>query len=430
MVQQATIPRRTLVIFVVLAVVFLAQMTWWIIFNVSNFKNTNEKLRETLQNEREIVASILNNQIRLLAQDSNDYSSWGFQESNIWNKMISGCGDDIENIPPDSLTLILSNKDTKLLVYINRDYLRKLASVSGKTELSGNLNGLIMNPGDAIKAEDIAIDDSWLKAIESGSDRHIRMLVMEGSFFIFLILIGLWMVYSAIRKKRTAAEEQTLFYHSITHELKIPITSVNLFLDTIKRRDYDPGICGELMPKMKEDLRRLNGLIDNILSIRKLSEKRPEKLPRIELSSVVRNFVGTIRDKVESSGGILEDKIEEGLSIRAGTEEIQRVWDTLIDNSLKYAVSPELKIEIILKRSASKAVLEITDNGPGIPSERKDILFRKFSRGEDENSRSVSGSGLGLYIAKEYINRNGGSIDIDTPDAGGCRVTMKFDIVP
>ena len=428
MVPQTPIPRRTLFIFIFLSVVFLAQMTWWIIFHVTSSRAVIDDMEKAYAVKSEGVAGILNNQYEMLYDRAVDYMRGDSLEVILNDPMVSGISRTTEEIPIDSLSLIVQSGSERILLFLDREYPSRVIGDNERISFIPVTNGILRNPR-WIKTSNIEVDRSGLEEIDEDNRRHTRMLIMEGSFFIFLILVGLWMIYSSIKKKRQAAEEQTLFIHSITHELKIPITSVNLFLDTIRRREYDPGITRELLPKMKEDLHRLNGLIDNILNIRKLSEKREIVLPEIDLSSEIKGFSERIREKVETAGGRLEMEIESGLHIRAKGDELQRVWDTLVDNSIKYARADSLKIGIFLKRSGHKAVLEIIDNGRGIGAELKDRVFDKFCRGEDRESRAVPGSGLGLYIAREYVIRNNGSIEIGNAEGGGCRVTMRFDTV-
>ncbi len=428
MIAQTGIPRRSLVIFILLAVIFLAQMTWWIIFHMRTSETAIEQLRDNFKIKRESVVNILNNQYQLLYDQAAElYRRQNLQDI-VHNPLVTGYGLSLDEIPPDSLSLVVQVDSTKILLFLDRDYPSKLIGQNDAVQFMTVKSGMFMNPR-WVRAENVELDHSGVDVLERETKKHTRMLIMEGSFFVLLILIGLWMIYISIKKRKQAAEEQTLFVHSITHELKIPITSVNLFLDTIKRREYEPDLTRELLPKMKEDLRRLNGLVDNILNIRKLSEKRPKVLPEADLSSEVQGFAKRIREKVETAGGKTSVDIEPGLHIRALTGELQRVWDTLVDNSIKYARSPELKIEINLKRNGSKAVLEVTDNGPGINEELLERVFEKFSRGEDSNTRGIPGSGLGLFIAREYVVRNGGEIEIGNVAPRGCRVTMRFNTV-
>jgi len=428
MVPHTSIPRRSLVIFIILSVLFIAQMTWWIIFHVTSSQAAIEEMEEAYAVKSEGIAGILNNQYQMLFERAKKYMESDSLEALLSSPMVSGYSRSTDEIPIDSLSLIVQSGSKRILLFLNKEYPSRLINGNDKIHFVPVANGMFRNPR-WVKTSNIAVDVSGLKEIEEDNRRHTRMLLMEGSFFFFLILVGLWMIYSSIRKKRQAAEEQTLFIHSITHELKIPITSVNLFLDTIKRREYDPEMTRELFPKMKEDLRRLNGLIDNILNIRKLSEKRAKVLPKIDFSSEITAFSERIKEKVETAGGRIETEIEDGLYIRARSEELQRVWDTLVDNSIKYAHAKDLKIRILLKRSGHRAVFEIIDNGRGIDPETMEHVFDKFYRGDDKDTRAVPGSGLGLYIAREYIERNGGEIEIGNATGGGCRVTMRFETV-
>jgi len=237
------------------------------------------------------------------------------------------------------------------------------------------------------------------------------------------------MIYRALKRTKEIREEQLLFVHSITHELKIPITSMNLFVDTLKRRDYDSKLTAELVPKMKEDLARLNQLIDNILQVRKLTDREINSRPiEFDLSDELERFAGRVRERVESPGGKLKLDIQKDVKILADPSELIRIWESLIDNSLKYRKSETVEIEINLRAFGSQAEIQFIDNGLGIPEGMEKKLFEPFYRGNIESMRTVAGSGLGLYIAGEFVRRNGGEISIRNNAGDGCTVTQRYKI--
>jgi len=266
-----------------------------------------------------------------------------------------------------------------------------------------------------------------LSHIEDEGKRHVKMFLMEGSFFILLIMLGAYVIYLSVAKSRRIREEQLLFVHSVTHELKIPLTSISLFLDTMRRRGYESKIVSELAPKMKEDVGRLSNLIDNVLQVRKLADKEIEStLEMIDLSAELKRFIPGVRERIEATGGKLIDKIDDNVKIKADLSELIRVWETIVDNSIKYRgeKSPELSIK--LHQENNDAEIQFLDNGPGIPAGVGNKLFEPFVRANNDLKKSVPGSGLGLYIAREYVHRSKGSISIKNDPAGGCLVTIKF----
>jgi signal transduction histidine kinase len=269
-----------------------------------------------------------------------------------------------------------------------------------------------------------------LAQIEDEGRRHVKMLVMEGSFFVALIMLGAYAIYLSLARSRRVREEQLLFVHSVTHELKIPLTSISLFLDTMRRRNYESKIVSELAPKMKEDVARLSGLIDNILLVRKIADKEVEtKLDIIDLSAELGRFAAGINERIVSTGGALKTRIEDGIRVKADLPELVKVWETVVDNSVKYRKEGSLALSIILRRVNGEAEIQFLDNGPGIPVGMGKELFEPFVRANHDARKSVPGSGLGLYIAREYVTRSKGNISIRNASAGGCLVTIKFEAI-
>jgi signal transduction histidine kinase len=433
--QSQTSARNALIIFVILTIVFAAQMAWWIIFQVRNAETTKRILIRELVDEQEQAIRSLNNQYRSLFEAiqarANNSRDIDLVEATLFHPAISGIAFEdavVEDSLRDSLYYIWRGQNGSVYVFLNRAYPEELLSHNDRLEYFQPSSGEIKKHEWVSKAN-IGIKSEAIADIDKTSASHLKMFVMEGSFFILLIFLGAYMIYSALKRIRIAREGQLLFIRSITHELKIPLTSMNLFLDTLRRRGYDSKLASELAPKMKQDLVRLNQLIDNVLQARKLSDKEIEWRPEtFDLSEAIERFGVGIRDKIESSGGSLKMEIEKGVKIHADRAELIKVWDLLIENSLKYRKEGTVGIEIRLKTSKGYAELQFIDDGIGIDEDEKERLFEPFFRGRVKESRSISGTGLGLYIAAEYVRRNRGEINIGNNPLGGCIVAQRYKI--
>jgi signal transduction histidine kinase len=407
-------------------------MIWWIIFQVRTADSTYETLTDILHNEQQSAIEFLN-----LYYDSkfetiyDDYNANG--EISLFRQIqnepaFSGIqpGDRPGASLDDSLYLIMNFGGRDYFIFLNRRFPELFMSGNARFIYRPPAAGRLLSPR-WLTAEMIIIDPAGQEHIYNEHDRHLRMMVMEGAFFFVLIIIGAYMIYSALRRARRMEREQILFVRSITHELKIPITSISLFLDTLRRHNYDSRMTAELVPKMKRDLGRLNGLIDNILQVRKLWEKKYRQSYQIvDLSEQLTRFTTDISERVEAAGGKMKSSIENNIRIKGAPDELIWIWETIFENCLKYAASPELVINVSLKSLDENAVIRIIDNGPGIESGSEEALFSQFSRGVSNSGRTIPGSGLGLYIAREYVSRMKGRINIGNADGGGCMVTLSF----
>ena len=358
----------------------------------------------------------------------DDFSVEAIANYSAWPS-ISGIA-DFSTLPSreitDSLYYVFTNDRDSIVVFLNLEYPAEI--LTGKASLSyshpptGELTEI-----EWVSPQYVVIDPEGFSLIENEQARHRRMLTMEGGFFVLLIFLGAWMIYGAMKRARRLEQEHILFVRSITHELKIPITAINLFLDTLKRRQFDSSLARELVPKMKLDIARLNDLIDNLLQVRSLWEDtHASRRENISLSEELSRFASSIEDRVHAVGGTVDCSCEPEMFIRADASELARVWDTLVDNSLKYAASDRIRIGISLHRVHDRAEIVFSDNGPGIAPEETEKIFEQFYRGGVGNEKSIPGSGLGLYIAREFVRRNGGTISMRNGKHGGCEVTMKF----
>ncbi len=427
----ASSARNALIIFMILAGIFFVQMLWWIIFQVRNAESTKTYLTSTLEDQRRRTIEFLNQHYLSIYQEAESVieNAGGMivTPPKISDPAVSGIIEEGAVVGfNDSLYLVLESNGRGFYLFLNRDYPRSLLARDQKLEYTPPPPGKLSRP-NWLTEEYVRINPAAYASIDRDRQRHIRMFLMEGSFFILLMLVGAYMIYIALRRTRQVREEQLLFVHSITHELKIPITAISLFLDTMKRRNYDHDLMAELAPKMKEDLGRLNRLIDNILQVRKLSDNQLElRLETINLSNELNHFAGHIRERIESAGGRLILNIAEDVRIRGNLAELIKVWDSLIDNSFKYGASANLELTINLKMHREQVEIQFIDNGAGIPEGMGDKLFEPFFRGNIESRKSVPGSGLGLYLAREFVRRSNGVISIKNAPSGGCLVSMKF----
>lgn len=423
--------RRALIIFIILAVLFCAQMGWWIIFQYRSAGSARGFFSEILEEHKRQTISLLNSRLAAAGRTVENLSS---ETPGI----PYGLGDVITGIVAeqnllsadltDSLFATREKDGTKFYIFLNRDYPQTMIAGDSRlqyTPPSGEVPRL-----DWVTMEHIAVKPESYSEIDAERERHTRMFLMEGSFFFVLIVIGGYMIFLSLKRLKQTREEQLLFIHSITHELKIPLTSLNLFLDTMKRRNFEPKLVSELAPKMKEDLVRLNQLIDNILQVRRLADRQVQiRIERLNLSAELSHFGDRIKERIEAAGGKLKIDVAENIWIDGALPELIRVWELLVDNSLKYGQSGGLEIGITLKKTRDSAEINFRDNGPGIPSGMEEKLFEPFFRGNIEEKRTVPGSGLGLYIAREFIRRQGGTINIRNGSTGGAVVTMKFKVM-
>ncbi|MBZ0198283.1 MAG: HAMP domain-containing histidine kinase [Ignavibacteriaceae bacterium] len=202
------------------------------------------------------------------------------------------------------------------------------------------------------------------------------------------------------------------FISTVTHELKSPLSSIQLYLETLSSRDVSLQRRDEFYKLMMKDASRLKKLINSILEISALEQKRldhnyvvcdtDKTLRKLLLTSVEQFNINPNRFSISGSLSSLSlmDKTAMGI-----------VFDNLFDNAIKYT-NGSVNIEVSLKQLDKKIIVEFKDNGIGIIQNELKKIFNKFYRVADKNSPTVKGTGLGLYWVREIIKSHGGKISV------------------
>jgi two-component system phosphate regulon sensor histidine kinase PhoR len=215
------------------------------------------------------------------------------------------------------------------------------------------------------------------------------------------------------------------FIANVTHELKSPLSSIQLYLETLNSRDVTEEKKKEFYGLMMRDAERLKNLVNSILEIASMDKKKnykdfevykaDETIKKIILESAEQFLVN--KDSIKFSG-------DAGCDILLDRNSIKTVFDNLVDNSTKYSISP-LEIKVSFKRNTKKVEIEFADNGIGIPHDEIKKIFQKFHRIYEKDIPNVKGTGLGLFVVKEIVKNHKGKI---TAFSEGKRKGTKFKI--
>lgn len=230
----------------------------------------------------------------------------------------------------------------------------------------------------------------------------------EGITFLALILAGAFIVYRSIRKQMALSSLQRNFMMAITHELKTPIATTRLTLETLQKRKLDEIQQQKLLTNALSETNRLNILTNNILLAAQMEEKkfRRENEPLL-LTNLANSIVNDYRNRYPKR--TIECHIEEGIYLNGDELLIQIALSNLIDNAIKYSPT-QATVVIDLIQSNQYIELKVTDSGPGIKDAEKKLIFQKFYRSGDETTRKTKGTGLGLYLTRKIIEHHNGDI--------------------
>lgn len=255
------------------------------------------------------------------------------------------------------------------------------------------------------------------------SQRSLWGALTIGVVAFTLILAGLsaWLVLTL--KEIGLNNRQANFVDSVTHELKSPIASLQLYLETLSMRNMSDEKRNEFHGIMAEELRRLDSLISQLLEVGRLDALGDNEDPQdIEIGPIVLQFAETacLNWKVKIEDVFTFDI--EPVTVKAKKIILDLIFSNLIDNAVKYAGAPPEVAVTVKPYGRNRVKIQIGNNGSGIsPSDRINV-FQIFYRGGSELQRRRKGTGLGLYIVSTLVKKSKGKIQIkDHPDdSPGC----------
>lgn len=246
--------------------------------------------------------------------------------------------------------------------------------------------------------------------VASNKALYVTMLAV-GTTLLVLLLVGvviyLWLSIKAIRLN----QRQSNFIDSVTHELKSPLASLKLCLQTLERRQLSPEQQSEFHRYMLEDLQRLHNLIDHLLEAARLDQKPQEPdAEDIELAALLERCAQSMSQRYRLPPETIRRELTPAW-VRARPADLEMVFRNLLDNAVKYAGEvPEVGID--LRRDNGRVAVLISDNGPGIPPPLRRKIFGRFVRVGNELERSKPGTGLGLYIVRTLVHRMHGKVSV------------------
>ena len=222
-------------------------------------------------------------------------------------------------------------------------------------------------------------------------------------------------------------EQQRRFVADAAHELRTPITALSLQADNLDPVDLPVEARGRLVA-LKEGMRRTKHLLEQLLALARHEVGPPSEVEVVPLDRTVKDLVADFLPDASCKEIDIGFEIIEPVAIRGEPVMIATMIRNLIDNAVRFTPRGG-RVDIGVYREGSDAVLQIEDNGPGIPSGDIDRIFEPFFRG---SRPSENGTGLGLSIVERIVDRLGGSVvleNLSSPTLTGLRATVRLPIL-
>ncbi len=278
--------------------------------------------------------------------------------------------------------------------------------------------------GVCLVAAAIALNVSW-----------IILNWREGIFFLLgvicfiAIIAGLILYTSFLVREIRRNEQHDTFINAVTHELKTPITSIRLYLETLQSREVDPTQRQQFYRSMLLDADRLQSTVEQVLKAGETSQKPQAKdFADVDFGKLVRECVELVKTRHHLPAAAVQyQATSNGLKVRGDAENLRTAISNILDNAVKYS-GGNMDVSVQIETPDDKRVLlRVRDRGVGIPAGELKRIFKRFYRVRRLSQSKVKGTGLGLFIVRSIAKSHGGKVSAESAGEGqGTTVTLEL----
>lgn len=256
------------------------------------------------------------------------------------------------------------------------------------------------------------------------------ILLFLGVLLLAVIISGMVLNTIFLVREIRRNEQHDAFINAVTHELKTPVASIRLYLETLQTRAVDDEKRKEFYRIMLEDSERLLGTIEQVLRTGRIGHSKPDlNLARIDVNDLIEECMARARTLHRLPDGALEYHPGPPVSIAGDEDEVRAAISNLIDNAVKYSGVP-VKVTVDTSNVDGRFVrVRVRDQGPGIQKTELKRIFKRFYRVPGQLAAQVKGTGLGLYIVRSVAKRHGGRAWAESEGPGrGSTFLLQFPI--
>lgn len=258
--------------------------------------------------------------------------------------------------------------------------------------------------------------------------QNVWLLILGSAAFIAIMTV-LVMFAVFLAREILEVRRQDSFIDSVTHELKSPLASIKLGLQTMARPQIDSEKRELLRSMMLDDVDRLSAFIDDVLQASRLAHDRVtmQREP-VELHTLVEDCAQSVASRHRLEDGAIDNDVDPALTAYTDPAALQVVVRNLIDNAVKYSDRVEVRVTARVGEDGA-VLLEVADRGIGIDAKDIKRVFHRFYRVPTESVRARRGTGLGLFVVSALVRNLGGRVEA-LSDGGGQGTTMRVRLPP
>lgn len=257
------------------------------------------------------------------------------------------------------------------------------------------------------------------------------VLVFFGFLGFLAIITGLILNTSFLIREIRRNEHHNSFINAVTHELKTPITSIRLYLETLQRRDVDPKQRQEFYQLMLDDADRLRATVEQVLKAGELGYKHSVVNSKtVDFGTLVSECMDLARTRHKLQPEALhwrEPANGSAISVQGDPDQLRTAVANILDNAIKYSDgNVDVSVDLAALRNGFVS-LRVQDSGVGIPTNELKRIFKRFHRVSSRSMSQVKGTGLGLFIVRGIARAHGGRVFAESAgEALGTTVTLEL----
>lgn len=218
-------------------------------------------------------------------------------------------------------------------------------------------------------------------------------------------------------------EKQEQFVSNASHELKTPLTVIEAYADLLKRRGKKaPELFEESVEAIHSEAHRMRGLIEQLLLLAKHDEQWKIEIAEVSLTTLIEDIINSFRAGFQRE---IYFETKDQISVKTDSQKLKQLLYILMDNARKYSDGP---IQLSLRTQHRQVIIEVIDNGIGIPKEELPKIFDRFYRVDQSRARMSGGFGLGLSLAKELAHAIGADLNVNSVEGVGTTAQIWIEL--
>lgn len=244
------------------------------------------------------------------------------------------------------------------------------------------------------------------------------LILLEGCLLMLIILAGVYIIFVYWNKQARLNRLQSNFVSSVSHELKSPLASIQLYLETMKYQEVSKEEAADFVGMMLMDTERLGSLVNNILESSKYDPKNMQlQFQPVKVGTFLGEVVEGLKRQFEERNCKVNLEIQENCELSLDTRAMQMVFNNLIGNALRYSPIGAL-LTIRVRKMKKFCEIDFIDQGMGLGKKDMKKIFRKFYRVTHQKTQNIEGAGLGLFISREIVRTHKGQMRVSSEGSG------------